>query len=104
MKERLYQRLGFIYSRLGQCKKGDYNMASVPNISNLLIERERRMMMQFSNSRAMHGAQTFNSLSLIPNDTQTGIQNEGFIFGRDIWGVGKFGSRTSRLASKYGIS
>lgn len=79
-------------------------MATIPKISDLLIERERRSMMQFSSSRAMHGAQTFNSLSLIPNDIKTGIQNEGFIFGRDIWGVGTFGSSTSKIASKYGIS
>lgn len=78
-------------------------MASVPNISGLLAERERRNMMQYSYSKAMHGAQTFNSLYLIPNDIKTGIQNEGFIFGRDIWGVGKFGDGTSKMASKYGI-
>lgn len=79
-------------------------MATIPKISDLLIERERRNMFQFSAARAIHGPQSFNSLSLIPNNIKTGIQNEGFIFGRDIWGVGKFGNSTSKIALKYGIS
>lgn len=76
---------------------------AIPNISSLLIERERRTMFQFTHARAQHGLATFDNLNLIPGNIQTGIEVDGFIFGRDIWGVGVFGTTTSPLGAKYGI-
>lgn len=77
---------------------------AIPNISTLLLERERRTMFQFSQARAQHGIATFNNMHLVPANITTGMETEGFIFGRDIWGIGKFGENTSPLGAKYGIT
>ena len=76
----------------------------IPNIASLLIERERRNIFQYSGIRAQHGVPTYNSYLLIPGTIQTGIEVDGFIFGRDVWGVGIFSTETSPLGAKYGIS
>jgi len=77
---------------------------SIPNISSLLIERERRNMFQYSAIKVQHGIPTYNSFIMVPGNIATGVEVEGFIFGRDIWGVGVFSEETSDLAEKYGIS
>jgi len=77
---------------------------AIPNIAKLLVERERRDLLQFTNARAMHGISTFNNLALLPNNIMTGKEVDGFIFGKDIWGVGQFSAETSPLGEKYGLS
>jgi len=77
---------------------------AIPNISSLLIERERRTLFQYSSARAQHGISTYNNLHLVPANMITGRETEGFIFGRDVWGIGKFGNQTSQLGAKYGIT
>ena len=76
---------------------------AIPNISSLLIERDRRNAFQFSGIRAQHGIPAYNNYIFLTNDTQTGIDVDGFIFGRDIWGVGVFSDRTSNIGAKYGL-
>ena len=76
---------------------------AIPNIASLLIERERRSIYQYSGARAQHGVTTFNNYLLVPGTIQTGLELDGFIFGRDIWGVGTFSTETSPLGEKYGI-
>ncbi len=76
---------------------------AIPNISSLLIERERRSLFQYSHIRAQHGVQSFNTLQIIPEDMQEGKEVDGFVFGRDMWGIGQFSEETSPLASKYGL-
>ncbi len=76
---------------------------AIPNISSLLIERERRNVSQFSGARPIHGIPTDNDYIFLSGEMQTGVEVEGFIFGRDIWGVGIFGTKTSVLGTKYGI-
>ena len=76
---------------------------AIPNISSLLIERERRNIFQYSGVRAQHGVPSYNSHLLVPSNIQTGLELDGFIFGRDIWGVGVFSTQTSELGAKYGL-
>ncbi len=77
---------------------------AIPNISSLLIERERRNVFQYSAIKVQHGIPTYNSFILVPGNIDTGLEEDGFIFGRDIWGIGKFSEKNSELAEKYGIS
>lgn len=76
---------------------------AIPNISTLLEERESRRIFQFSRARAQQGIATFNNLAVVPANVKTGVDEEGFIFGRDVWGVGVFSDETSSIGAKYGI-
>jgi hypothetical protein len=60
-------------------------------------------LFQYSHVRAQHGIQSFDALQVIPADIQEGEEMEGFVFGRDIWGIGQFSEETSPLGSKYGL-
>ena len=73
---------------------------AVPNINQLLQDRERRIMFKFTHKRIQHGD---SSLYLIPNNVMTGDELNGFVFGRDIWGVGIFSEFVSKIGEKYNI-
>jgi len=76
----------------------------VTNIADLIAARESRNFAQQSFLRPQHGAVTYDMFrEFRPTPGTTTLQMQGFVFGRDIWGVGVFGTETSEIGKTYGL-
>lgn len=77
----------------------------ITTIGKLLEKRESRIYRNKSHLTQMAGALDYQHYTAIDIEQNTrDIDPEGFVFGRDIWGIGVYGTENSKYAAKYGIS
>jgi hypothetical protein len=77
---------------------------AITNIADLIAARESRSFSQQSFLKPQHGAITYDMFrEFRPTPGTAALQMDGFVFGRDTWGVGIFGTETSEIGKSYGL-
>lgn len=77
----------------------------IADIGKLIESREARTYRNKSHLTQMAGALDYQHYTAIDiGENIRDIDPDGFVFGRDIWGIGTYGTGTSKYAAKYGIS